>query len=150
MSDQCGSTDTTSGEPCQFSPGESCPHHDESENLPDKFTTQRTKRLIEAARMGALKKDIANYGGITHKTLNNWLREGEERGEGELFEFYQDFTRARGEGAMNKLKEAGAEFVLERSYGYTKSQEIEHSGEGGVLMVPGMATEEEWEEQIAD
>jgi hypothetical protein len=47
-------------------------------------------------------------------------------------DFSKTFKRARAEGEQRLIQDENVdpEFVLERSYGYTKSQEIEHSGDG--------------------
>jgi len=72
---------------------------------------------------------------ITEDTLNRWIHLGEsDDDEGldtDLAEFYQDWQRARGAGAIRKLQSVDDEFALERGYGYTKTETHEHTGEDG-------------------
>jgi hypothetical protein len=89
--------------------------------------------MLEIATMGAKKQDIAAYGGITLETLRVWLNKGERHVDDGIDSpfntFYLAFQRARAEGAKNLLADSNAEFILQSSYGYTKRQAIEHSGE---------------------
>lgn len=130
------------GEPCKRPAGWGtdasighCRDHAEEFRTPRKLDEETKQSLIGAAQTGAFKRHCAEVAGITPQTLRNWLRQGEEHAnnglETPLAEFYFRFQRARGAGAVSKLREVNPEFVLERSYGYTKSHEVELTGEGG-------------------
>lgn len=155
-SEPCGSTDTTTGEPCQFTPGSSCPHHDNSNaGRPLKLDDpSRRDDLIEAAKEGMSKSGCCRAAGVTIETLNDYLeRAKEEDADDRFIEFFDRFKRARSEGEKQLVHEArangDAKFLLATSFGYSKKQEIEHSGEidAGVMRVQEPATEDEWEEE---
>lgn len=125
------------GPPCQRQAGwgtESdigpCKDHAEDYVVPDKLTEETKNQLIGAAQQGAFKRHCAQTAGLRPRTLRRWLSWGEdhcERGiDSELAEFYVRFQQARGAGAVRRLKDADDEFVLERSYGYTKTERHEH------------------------
>ena len=130
--DICGSTDTSSGEPCKRPAGwgtESeigpCKDHEVAKGgRPSKFNEDRKERILQAARNGTTKAGCARAGGINESTLYDWLNKYPD--------FSKSFKRARAEGEQQLIQDEDVdpEFVLERSYGYTKSQEIEHSGDG--------------------
>jgi hypothetical protein len=91
--------------------------------------------LVGAAQEGAFKKHCAQVAGITPQTLRRWLNWGEEDVDKEIdspcADLYVRYQRARGAGAIRRLKDANTEFVLERSYGYTKTEEHQVTGGGG-------------------
>lgn len=137
--DVCGSTDTCSGEPCQFSPGESCPYHDTDDppdaGRPSKFTEDRAQDAIEAAREGKSKAGCARAAGIGKATLERWL-EAEEYGyDGELFRNAFARARARGEtrvlegGLYGDADPSMAKFLLASSFDYIKTERREHEGD---------------------
>ena len=137
----CGSTDTSTGEPCGRPAGWGrdadsghCVDHATDDRVLRKFDNATREQLIGAAERGAYKKHCAQYAGVTEQTLQNWLTWGlediEDHKDTALAEFYLGWQRARGRGAVDRLAEVDAEFVLERSYGYTKKEEIEHTGDG--------------------
>lgn len=117
----CGK-ETSKGTPCQ-NYADSCPwDHD---NMND---TGRPSKLddvwddiIDAAERGLTFEGIARSAGIGVSTLTDW-RDAHD-------EFSAALNRARAHAEKELIKDASAEFVLERSYGYTKKQEVEHSGE---------------------
>lgn len=156
MSEICGSTDTNSGEPCEFTPAESCPHHDTHPGgrplkLDDK---ERRDRAVEAAEKGCSKGGCARAAGVTLETLNDYLdRANGEDPDERFIEFFDRFKRARSKGEENLVSLAkvngDAKFLLATSFGYSKKQEIEHSGEvdHGVMRAPEQDSEEEWEQK---
>lgn len=122
MSDdeQCGA-ETQAGEPCKL-PAGSCPHHETESGWPRKLR-EREEDILEAARRGTTKEGCARVAGVSEQTLYNWLNT--------YIEFFESFTRARakGEQVLLEHEDTSPEFLLERSYDYTKTQEIEHSGD---------------------
>lgn len=112
-----------------------CKDHAEEYRVPRKLTEETKNQIIGAAQRGAFKKHCAMVAGITPQTLRNWLNQGEDHIQNDLetplSEFYLRFQRARGAGAAERLSEVSPEFVLERSYGYTKTEtrkvEAEHT-----------------------
>lgn len=137
----CGG-EKENGEPCRRDPGWGlkgvtegpCRDHIGNFHNPKKLTPDVKSTLIGAAQEGAFKQHCAQLAGISEQTLRNWINWGEEDIEKGIDSpcagLYSEFMRARGAGAVNRLKDADTEFVLERSYGYTKSEkhELEHSG----------------------
>jgi len=134
--DICGEP-TADGTPCQRTAGfgtdtEDGPCYDHVEERPvlRKFTPERRERIVGAASSGAYKKHIAQMAEIDPDTLERWLSMGEKDEQNaldtDLAEFYTDWQRARGVGALQKLQNVDDEFILERSYGYTKTERREH------------------------
>lgn len=143
MDNHCG-YDKDDGKPCRRPAGwgtESqmghCKDHAEEYRVPRKLDEETASTLRGAARAGAKIKDCAAVAGIARSTLWDWLNTGEEHASNDLdtplAEFYRTFQRARGAGAVELLRDSSSEFILERSYGYVKTEkrEVEHSGEGG-------------------
>lgn len=130
--DICGSTDTNSGEPCQRPAGWGtdsdigpCKQHP-SRGRPSKFTPDRREAILKAARNGTTIEGCARAAGISHTCLYDWLDNYPE--------FSEAFNRARAEGEQRLVEDVTEEdpkFLLERSFDYTKKQEVEHTGEGG-------------------
>lgn len=123
-SEICGSTDTTSGDPCQIT-GD-CPHHGNSNGWPG-LLERREEDLLEAARRGKSKVGCARSAGVGESTLYEWLDRFPKFSEG--------FMRARAEGEdrlVDAVADKDPKFILERSYGYTKRQEIDHRHEDAV------------------
>jgi hypothetical protein len=100
--DICGSTDTTTGEPCQFSPGSSCPWHD-TENPPDngrdsKLTKQREEQIAQAIERGKSLNSAARMADVTPQTVYNWLDRGEGQEQGVYRDFFERIAQAKGYG----------------------------------------------------
>jgi len=102
--DICGSMDTSTGEPCQFKPGDSCPWHD-TENPPDtgrpsKLSYDRQEKIASALENGKSISIAARKNDVSPKTVANWAEKGEadiENGkENEYTEFFRRFRRAKG------------------------------------------------------
>ncbi|GAB3669532.1 hypothetical protein [Halopiger thermotolerans] len=134
--DRCGSTDTDSGQPCQRPAGWGtdrdsgpCVDHVDDDRALRKFDQGRREKLIGAAETGAFKEHCAQYAGITEQTLRNWLNWGEEDledgKETDLAEFYLDWQRARGRGVVERLENVDDDWVLERGFGYSKTEKRE-------------------------
>lgn len=150
----CGEMNASDGTKCQRSAGWGtkkdhgpCMDHVQERPVLRKFTPQRRERIIGAAPSGAFKQDIAQLAEIKPETLTRWLEMGEEDDindlDTELAQFYREYQRARGAGKIKTLKNCSDEFLAERAYGYTKSQEIEHSGDGAPIVVNTEASQDE-------
>jgi len=142
--DICGEP-TVDGTPCQRSEGFGtnrdsgpCMDHEQERPVLRKFTSQRRERIIGAASSGAFKKHIAQMAEIDPDTLERWLQMGEEDEQNgldtKLAEFYTDWQRARGAGALQTLQNVSDEFLAERAYGYTKTETRKHDVEEGGKM----------------
>lgn len=110
-----------------------------------KLTPDRKQDILQAARVGTTIQGCARAGAISHETLYDWLRRGEDDEE-PYAEFSDEFQRARAQGEQRlaaKVNERKPEFLLERSYGYTREQDINLGGQGGggieVRMSPRLA-----------
>lgn len=130
--DECGDYGGTNsdGDPCgrpagwgrDADSGLCRSHHedgDEPGGRPSKLDDVRDD-LLTAAERGTTKEGCARAAGIAPSTLYKWLDE--------IPEFSEAFTRARAK-AEQELIEAAAEsdpkWVLERSYGYVKTEKRE-------------------------
>ena len=141
MTDRCGEP-TADGTPCERTAGfgtetDDGPCYDHVQERPvlRKFTPQRRERILGAAPSGAFKTHIAEMAEIDPDTLDRWLEMGradDANGlETELSAFYSEWQRARGYGAMQTLNNCSDEFIAERAYGYTKSQDVNVGGQSG-------------------
>lgn len=102
-SDICGATDTTSGDPCQFSPGDSCPWHNDDKPTPDngrdsKLTKEREEQIAQAIENGRSMTAAARMAGVSRNAVYSWIEKGETQDEGIYADFHDRITRARGEG----------------------------------------------------
>jgi len=116
--DVCGSTDTSSGEPCQFSPGDSCPWHN-TDNPPDngrdsKLSKEREEKIAQAIEAGKSMTIAARKAGVSRNAVYSWIEKGEDQDEGIYADFHDRIMRARGEGedfylslALKMAKENG-------------------------------------------
>lgn len=103
--DICGSTDTTTGEPCQ-NDADSCPWHDVEEQpdtgRPSKLSYERQEKIASAIEAGKSLNSAARMAGVTPTTVFNWLDRGQgEKQEGmenEYTEFFERITHAKGHG----------------------------------------------------
>ena len=106
MTDICGSEETTSGDPCKFSPGESCPWHDVEEppetGRPTKLSHSVQEAIAADIEQGRSMASAARKQDLSPHTIHNWMQRGEsekEAGkENEFTEFFERITRARGYG----------------------------------------------------
>lgn len=78
--------------------------------------------VMAAASEGLTLEGIARVAGVGVSTLRDWRSENDD--------FSAALKRARAKGERRLIKDADAEFILERSYGYTKEQEVEVTGDG--------------------
>lgn len=147
--DVCG-YEKADGEPCQLPASREdgrCHHHTEIDGeranggRPSIFEEYRDD-VIEAAEDGLTIEGCARTAGVGVSTLYEWLDERED--------FAEAFNRARARGERRLIRQAltdddvderTARFLLERSFGYTKSQELELEGDGLTINVPDGASE---------
>lgn len=144
--DVCGAETTRDGTPCQLPPSEPdgrCWNHtDEDPSIggrPSKFEDHR-EAVLEAAREPIKTRDVARTAGVGKSTLYDWLDAHPE--------FSDAFRRARSEAAR-ELVQRGLEdpdvdsgmirFLLERTFDYTKTQDLNVEGDGLVINVPADA-----------
>lgn len=148
--DICGYEGTHDGEACQQPAGENgrcyIPTHqpevtdggkdaEDVENYagpPSKLPECRDA-ILEAARTGASKQGCARAAGIHKSTLYEWTDPDSDQYHPE---FHREFMQARWQGEKRYIENPDdvdsrhAQFMLERSFGYTKEQTIEHEGDG--------------------
>jgi hypothetical protein len=130
MTDDICGAECGDGSECEH-PAGSCPiasHGDEgaenAQGVASKLEESRDA-VFQAARQGATIAGCARAAGVDESTLYRWLDKHDE--------FAEEFRKARSDGELrhiDNVNDRGSQFLLERSYGYTKSQEIEHSGDG--------------------
>lgn len=120
--DICG-VETGSGEPCQnpATEGDSCwieAHGGDVDGhgRPSKLE-EYVDDILAAAREGLTYEGIARVAGIGVSTLHDWRDQHED--------FSEALERARSEAERDLIQDVDAEFVLERSYGYVKTEKRE-------------------------
>lgn len=90
---------------------------------PSKFEKAK-EHILDAARNGTTKEGCARAGGVTYETLRTWLEEKDE--------FSAKFRRERAKAEQDLVEDArddDPKWVLERSYGYVKTERREIEGE---------------------
>jgi hypothetical protein len=121
----CGA-DTTGEQPCQNPAGENgrcwIPSHnpDSDDENPHGRPSQLDKYeedILNAAKEGLTYEGIARVAGIGVSTLHEW------RGEND--DFSESLERARSKAERELIQDVDAEFVLERSYDYVKTERRE-------------------------
>lgn len=141
MDNTCGEPNAE-GEPCGRQAGWGtpsdigpCKDHAQEYRVPRKLTEEARSKILGAAQRGAFKQTCAAIAGVTPQTLRNWLNQGEQHVQDgldtPLSEFYLAFQRAHAQGEVSTLQDCSSEFLAERAYGYTKTQELQHTGSGG-------------------
>jgi len=73
--------------------------------------------LLAAARKGLTYEGIARVAGVGVSTLHEWRDEHDQ--------FSESLERARAKAERELIEDVDAEFVLERSYGYVKTERLE-------------------------
>jgi hypothetical protein len=82
--------------------------------------------IMAGARQGMTLEGCARLAGVAEKTLHKWINENEE--------FRKSLNRARAHGELQHLQsvnDSGSRFILERSFGYTKTEKRELSTPDG-------------------
>jgi len=73
--------------------------------------------ILDAAEQGLTYEGIARVAGIGVRTLHDWRDEYDD--------FSQSLERARSRAERELIDDVDAEFILERSYGYVKTEKRE-------------------------
>lgn len=137
MTDELCGAPTGGDEPCQnpATDGDSCwiESHGGSvsgHGRPSKFDTHRDA-VLEAAEEPIKTRDVARTAGVGKSTLYDWLDESPD--------FSDEFRRRRAHAARDLVRRGLEDpdvdtsmirFLLERTFDYTKRQEVEHTGSG--------------------
>lgn len=87
---------------------------------PSKLDTYKDD-ILAAARDGLTYEGIARVAGVGISTLHQWRNEYDQ--------FSEALERARAKAERDLIQDASSEFVLERSYSYTKTEEVEVTGD---------------------
>jgi len=129
--EQCGVI-KNDGDPCtyraKYDDGKCGIHTNETKHDPGGRPSkleEHKEEVLKYARAGMSDKDCANIAGVTKQTLYNWLDRNED--------FFDSFQRARAKGSFSLRRTLlqpredenaqGARFLLERSRGYTKTED---------------------------
>ena len=135
--DACG-YETAEGTPCQHpttddGDADRCWIDDHNEADTESGDPGRPSLLEEyeddimvGARQGMTLEGCARLAGIDESTLHRWIDKYDE--------FRKSLKRARAQGELKRLQsvnDAGSRFILERSFGYVKTEKREVTGEDG-------------------
>jgi hypothetical protein len=146
--DTCG-YDTADGQPCELPASRDdgrCHHHTDtgeqaSGGRPSKFDDHRDA-ILEAAHEPIKTRDVARTAGVGKSTLYDWLDARPD--------FSDAFRRARSEAARTLVRRglddpetdtSMVRFLLERTFDYTKTQELEVGGDGLTINIPDDAAD---------
>lgn len=127
MTEKCG-YEKDDGEPCELPASKDdgrCHHHTEIKG--ERANGGRPSKLddhwddiMAGARQGMALKGCARLAGVPEQTLHRWKNEHED--------FRRELKRARAHGELKHLQsvnESGSRFLLERSFGYVKTEKHE-------------------------
>lgn len=116
MSDDiCGCEDTTSGDPCQFTPGDSCPWHNTDKPAQNGRETilEKDPSIIDliagCLQNGDTVPEACAEAGISEDSYYRWQRKGKQQDEGIYADFRKEAARARriaGKRDREELKRA--------------------------------------------
>jgi len=120
---------TADGEPCQNPPteGDHCwleAHGGHAEPGRPSTLDEHWDDIMAGARQGMTLQGCARLAGVDESTLHRWKNNHEE--------FRKSLKRARAHGELQHLQsvnDSGSQFILERSFGYVKTEKREHSGD---------------------
>lgn len=135
MSDETCDAVKNDGEECEYAAkyddGKCGIHTDEKENTVGRPSeiAEREDEILAGARKGMTMEGCARLAGVDESTLYRHLDKNDS--------FRKSLKRARAEGELQHIESVdnnGSQFLLERSYGYVKTEkreveaEHEHSG----------------------
>lgn len=155
--DVCGYETSTTDDPCRnpATDGDSCwlaEHGGDADasgrpSLLDEYEDD----ILDGARQGMTLAGCARLAGVDESTLHRWINKHEE--------FRKSLNRARAEGELQHLQsvnDSGSRFVLERSFGYVKTEkrevdaQHEHTGQLDVEHTLGEDEREAIREALTD
>jgi len=131
--DICNAT-KNDGEPCEYTAkyeDGKCGIHSEHNERQDpggrpSLLDEYEDDIMVGARQGMTLEGCARLAGVAEKTLHSWINKNDE--------FRKSLKRARAQGELKRLQtvnERGSQFILERSFGYVKTEKREIMGEDG-------------------
>lgn len=139
--DVCG-YERPNGKPCQNPPteGDHCwiASHGgdvDGHGRPSKLNDDTQEAIYAAVGSGLKLRHVANAAGVSPDSIRRWtcciddLREC-TLNTADPCDFCEGYAQAHANGAMEVLDECRPEFRASASFGYTESQEIEHTGDG--------------------
>ena len=113
-----------------------------------KLTPEVQQRIVQAIRGGNYRDTAAAYGGVEEATLYNWMKWGEERGEGIYFDFFRAVKEAESHAELEMVAQvrlasrdaknwAASMTWLERKFPqkWGRHERTEHSGEIKIRMI---------------
>lgn len=136
MTDTCTAT-KNDGEPCEYDAkyddGKCGIHTDEKDNIGRPSDVEKHKEdILTGARQGMNMQGLARLAGVDESTLHRYLNKDKNS------EFRKSLNRARAQGELKHIQsvnDSGSRFLLERSYGYVKTEKHEMEdvteGDGG-------------------
>ena len=146
--DSCRAT-KGNGQPCEnpvkYADGKCGIHTDVTateQGRPTKFTDERARAAIQAAKEGKSKAGCERAAGVGDKTIDGWLEQGYRFEDEDGFEdsFSRAFRRARAQGETRLIggglhdeetDSSMARFLLSTSFDYVKTERREVTGGGG-------------------
>lgn len=121
--DICGA-ECADGTPCQHPPNCPVPSHSdpEAENPQGRpsLLEEYEQDILTGARQGMTLEGCARLAGIDESTLHRWINKYDQ--------FRKSLKRARAHGELTHLRsvnDRGSQFILERSFGYVKTEKRE-------------------------
>ena len=133
MTETCKAT-KNDGDPCEYAAkyeDGKCGIHSEHNERQDpggrpSLLDEYEDDIMVGARQGMTLEGCARLAGVAEKTLHSWINQNEE--------FRKSLKRARAQGELKHLQsvnDRGSQFLLERSFGYVKTEKREIMGEDG-------------------
>ena len=71
---------------------------------PSKFVKDRREEILRAKRLGCSDRTSARAGGVSPKTLRDWLKKGQDSEVGAYHDFFEDFEAARATPAVRAME----------------------------------------------
>ena len=124
MTETCNAT-KNDGDPCEYAAkyddGKCGIHTDEKDNIgrPSEVE-EHTDDILVGARQGMTMEGLARLAGVDESNLYRYLDKNPE--------FRKSLKRARAQGELKHLQsvnDRGSQFLLERSFGYVKTEKRE-------------------------
>ena len=130
MTETCNAT-KNDGDPCEYAAkyddGKCGIHTDEKDNIGRPSEVEKhTDDILVGARQGMTMEGLARLAGVDESNLYRYLDKHPE--------FRKSLKRARAQGELKHLQsvnDRGSQFLLERSFGYVKTEKREIMGEDG-------------------